>query len=51
MNGDGIQCKTYQRYRKAGFRFTHTEKAALTIRGETKDLNWYEIGKEDYDRE
>ena len=38
-------------YRKAGFRFTHTEKAALTIRGETKDLNWYEIGKEDYDRE
>ena len=37
-------------YRKAGFRFTHTEKAALTIRGEEKDLNWYEIERADYDR-
>lgn len=37
-------------YRKAGFRFTHTENAALTIRGEEKDLNWYEIERADYDR-
>ena len=37
-------------YRKAGFRYTHTEKNALEIRGEMKDLNWYEIGKENYDR-
>lgn len=29
-------------YRKAGFRFTHTEKDAVAIRGEMKDLNWYE---------
>lgn len=35
---------------KAGFRFTHTGKAALTIRGEDKDLNWYEIERADYDR-
>ena len=47
----GFSVKRINRYRKAGFRFTHTEKAALSIRGETKDLNWYEIGKEDYDRE
>jgi diamine N-acetyltransferase len=32
-------------YRKAGFHYTHTEKAALEIRGERKDLNWYEIRK------
>lgn len=37
-------------YRKAGFRFTHTEENALTIRGENKDLNWYEIEREHYDR-
>ena len=37
-------------YRKAGFRYTHTEENALEIRGEMKNLNWYEIGKEDYDR-
>ena len=37
-------------YRKAGFRYTHTEESALEIRGEMKNLNWYEIGKEDYDR-
>lgn len=30
-------------YQKAGFRFTHTEENALEIRGEMKDLNWYEI--------
>lgn len=35
-------------YRKAGFRFTHKEENALQVRGEMKDLNWYEIGKEDY---
>ncbi len=29
-------------YIKAGFRFTHTEKDAVAIRGEMKDLNWYE---------
>lgn len=37
-------------YRKAGFRFTHKEENALTIRGEMKDLNWYEIEREHYDR-
>lgn len=37
-------------YRKAGFRFTHQEENALTIRGESKDLNWYEIEREHYDR-
>lgn len=36
-------------YRKAGFRYTHTEENALEIRGEKKSLNWYEIGKS-YDR-
>lgn len=30
-------------YRKAGFHFTHTEKDAVAIRGEMKDLNWYEF--------
>lgn len=30
-------------YHKAGFRFVRREKAAITIRGEKKDLNWYEI--------
>ena len=35
-------------YRKAGFRFTHTERSALSIRGENKDLNWYEILAEEY---
>ena len=29
-------------YIKAGFRFAHTEKDAVAIRGEMKDLNWYE---------
>lgn len=29
-------------YVKAGFRFTHTEKDAVAIRGEMKNLNWYE---------
>ena len=33
-------------YRKAGFRFTHTEHNALSIRGEEKDLNWYEISSQ-----
>ena len=37
-------------YRKAGFRYTHTEENALTIRGESKDLNWYEVRRENYDR-
>lgn len=37
-------------YRKAGFRFVRTEENALTIRGEMKDLNWYEIERNDYDR-
>lgn len=37
-------------YCKAGFRYTHTEENALEIRGEIKNLNWYEIRKEDYDR-
>lgn len=32
-------------YRKAGFRFVRTEENAVTIRGEEKDLNWYEIQK------
>lgn len=32
-------------YRKAGFRYTHTEHNALEIRGEQKDLNWYEISE------
>ena len=32
-------------YRKAGFRFTHTEENALELRGESKALNWYEIKK------
>lgn len=30
-------------YRKAGFRFVRTEENAVTIRGEKKSLNWYEI--------
>ena len=30
-------------YRKAGFRFVKTEENAVMIRGEKKDLNWYEI--------
>ena len=30
-------------YRKAGFRFVREEKEAVTIRGEKKNLNWYEI--------
>lgn len=29
-------------YIKAGFRFAYTEKDAVAIRGEMKDLNWYE---------
>ena len=29
-------------YIKAGFRFSHAEKDAVAIRGEMKDLNWYE---------
>jgi diamine N-acetyltransferase len=37
-------------YRKAGFRYTHTEENALEIRGQMKDLNWYEIGKDEYDQ-
>lgn len=37
-------------YRKAGFRFTHKEENALEIRGENKDLNWYEIERVCYDR-
>ncbi len=35
-------------YRKAGFRFTHTEENAVEIRGEQKALNWYEFNKEQY---
>lgn len=30
-------------YRKVGFRFVRREENAVTIRGEKKDLNWYEI--------
>lgn len=30
-------------YRKAGFCFVREEENALTIRGEQKNLNWYEI--------
>ena len=30
-------------YRKAGFRFVKTEEKAVVIRGQEKDLNWYEI--------
>lgn len=30
-------------YRKAGFRYERTEKNALELRGEPKDLNWYEF--------
>lgn len=30
-------------YRKAGFRFVRTEENAVTIRGQEKSLNWYEI--------
>lgn len=30
-------------YRKTGFRFVRTEENAVTIRGQEKDLNWYEI--------
>lgn len=37
-------------YCKAGFRYAYTQKDALEIRGEMKNLNWFEIGKEDYDR-
>lgn len=29
-------------YRKAGFRFVQVEPKALELRGEQKDLNWYE---------
>ncbi len=38
-------------YRKAGFRYTHTELNALELRGEQKDLNWYEIGRDEYLKE
>ena len=38
-------------YRKAGFRFTHTEENALELRGEQKDLNWYEIRSADWNEE
>ena len=38
-------------YRKAGFRFTHTEQNALEIRGELKDLNWYETKRDEYLKE
>lgn len=37
-------------YRKAGFRFTRKEKNALEIWGNMKDLNWYEVRRENYDR-
>ena len=32
-------------YRKAGFCFVRREENALELRGERKDLNWYELGK------
>lgn len=35
-------------YKKAGFTFEYTEKNAVEIRGEMKDLNWYVINKKDY---
>ena len=38
-------------YRKAGFRFTHTEENALELRGEQKALNWYEFSKSDWSKE
>ncbi|MBQ6272852.1 MAG: GNAT family N-acetyltransferase [Oscillospiraceae bacterium] len=38
-------------YRKAGFRFTHSEENALELRGERKALNWYEISRTDLIKE
>lgn len=35
-------------YRKAGFQFTHAEKNALEIRGQMKDLNWYEVRRDHF---
>lgn len=35
-------------YKKIGFAFEYTEKNAVEIRGEMKDLNWYVINKKDY---
>ena len=35
-------------YKKAGFAFEYTEKNAVEIRGEMKDLNWYAIKAEEY---
>ena len=35
-------------YRKAGFQFTHTEESALEIRGQLKDLNWYEVRRDHF---
>lgn len=35
-------------YKKMGFVFERTEKNAVEIRGEMKDLNWYAIRKKDY---
>lgn len=37
-------------YRKAGFQFRHREAGALVLRGEEKDLNWYSMERDDYDR-
>ena len=38
-------------YRKAGFRFVRREEKALTLRGEQKTLNWYEISRKEYLKE
>lgn len=35
-------------YKKIGFAYEYTEKNAVEIRGEMKDLNWYVINKKDY---
>ena len=38
-------------YRKAGFHYSHTEQNALGIRGVQRDLNWYEIKRDEYMKE
>ncbi len=35
-------------YKKVGFRFKYCEEHAIEIRGEWKDLNWYDISAEKY---
>lgn len=38
-------------YRKAGFRFTHCETNGVKIRGEKRDLNWYEYHRNNWYKE